>query len=89
MDPIPKHSQMIYEIKVQGELDQGWEVFFKGLAVMPDHTGKQASRTTILVGPVIDQAALRGLLCKLWDLNLTLISVRRLESELAQEKRND
>jgi hypothetical protein len=73
-----KTSQAIYEIKVQGELDQSWEVYFKGLAVTPGSSGRQASPITTLVGPVIDQSALRGLLCKLWDLNLTLISVRRL-----------
>jgi hypothetical protein len=76
-----KTSQAIYEIKVQGELDQSWEVYFKGLAVTPGSSGGQASPITTLVGPVIDQSALRGLLCKLWDLNLTLISVRRLEPD--------
>jgi len=76
-----KTSQAIYEIKVQGELDQSWEVYFKGLAVTPGSSGEQASPITTLVGPVIDQSALRGLLCKLWDLNLTLISVRRLEPD--------
>jgi hypothetical protein len=76
-----KTSQAIYEIKVQGELDQSWEVYFKGFAVTSGSSGEQVSSITTLVGPVIDQSALRGLLCKLWDLNLTLISVRRLEPD--------
>jgi hypothetical protein len=76
-----KTSQAIYEIKVQGELDQSWEVYFKGFAVTSGSSGEQASSITTLVGPVIDQSALRGLLCKLWDLNLTLISVCRLEPD--------
>jgi hypothetical protein len=38
------------------------------------------SPSTTLTGPVADQAALRGLLCALWDLNLTLISVARIET---------
>jgi hypothetical protein len=45
--------------------------------------------TTTLVGPVVDQAALRGLLCRLWDLNLTLISVRRLAADGKEENTND
>ncbi|MFN2144436.1 MAG: hypothetical protein ACK2T7_03750 [Anaerolineales bacterium] len=85
----PKNSQAIYEIKVQGELDRDWETFFKDLEVLPGHSGGQALPTTILVGPVVDQAALRGLLCKLWDLNLTLISIRRIEPGFVQEERND
>jgi hypothetical protein len=75
MNSTHKHSQAVYEIIVQGELDQSWENFLESLAVTP--------------GPVIDQAALRGLLCKLWDLNLTLISVRRLEVDCSEEERND
>lgn len=76
------HSEprAIYEIQVQGKLDQGWEECFNGLTTTLKYTDEQPA-TTILVGPVADQAALRGMLCKLWDLNLTLISVRRIERE--------
>ena len=70
----------VYEIRVRGELDRGWEDWFNGLSVTLGYTGEQRLTTT-LVGPVADQAALRGMLCKLWDLNLTLISVRRIEEE--------
>ncbi len=68
----------IYEIRVRGELDRGWEGWLDGLAVAHVLAGDEPVTTT-LTGPLPDQAALRGLLCKLWDLNLTLISVRRLE----------
>ena len=54
--------------------------FFGGLAVTLTHSSDQAPLTTLTI-PVADQAALRGLLCKLWDLNLTLISVRRIEAK--------
>ena len=67
-----------YEIQVQGELDSGWEEWFDGFSVSVQHASKQ-SRSTTFHGPVADQSALRGILCKLWDLNLTLISVRRIE----------
>lgn len=84
-----KPSPKVYEIKVQGELDQGWENFLESLTVTSGGVGERSLFTTTLVGPVIDQAALRGLLCKLWDLNLTLISVRRLEVNDTEEERND
>jgi len=71
--------QAIYEIQVQGELDQGWQHWFDGLSVTLTYASGQQPTTTLL-GPVADQAALRGVLCKLWDLNLTLISVRRFEA---------
>jgi hypothetical protein len=89
MNSTHKHSQAVYEIIVQGELDQSWENFLESLAVTPGRAAERSLSTTTLVGPVIDQAALRGLLCKLWDLNLTLISVRRLEVDCSEEERND
>lgn len=66
-----------YEIEVLGQLDREWEAWLDGLALTLNPAG-EGSGTTTLVGPVSDQAALRGLLCRLWDLNLTLISVRRV-----------
>lgn len=72
-----KVAGTIYEIQVQGELDQSWKSYFNGLAITSTYTAE--SPTTTLIAPVVDQPALRGLLCKLWDLNLSLISVRRLE----------
>ena len=69
-----------YEIQVEGELDQSWEEWFSSLTVALEHTGGH-SPTTTLTGAVADQAALRGMLCRLWDLNLTIVSVRRIERE--------
>jgi hypothetical protein len=70
----------IYEIQVQGELDRGWEEWFSDLAVSLEYTAGQPPTTT-LTGAMADQAALRGMLCKLWDLNLTIVSVQRIERE--------
>ncbi len=61
-----------YEIRVEGILDQRWTAWFEGLQV--DSDGSQA----VLSGPVTDQAALHGLLNRVRDLGLVLISVRRL-----------
>ena len=74
----------VYEIQVGGELDRDWQQWFNGLDITPSAAGEQPP-TTILVGPVADQAALRGMLCRLWDLNLTLISLRRIDTASEQE----
>ena len=66
----------VYEIRVKGHLDSRWSEWFEGLAVT-----RTASGETILSGPVVDQAALHGVLAKIRDLNLTLISVTRAETE--------
>lgn len=76
------HSQSIYYIQVQGNLDPDWVAWFDGMTRSFD------GDVTTLTGLVADQAALRGLLCKLWDLNLTLISVNREVSEDCQASRS-
>ena len=77
MSSINKKPKTIYEIQVQGELDQSWETYFNNLVI--SSTPIAESPNTTLVASAVDQPALRGLLCKLWDLNLTLISVRMLD----------
>ncbi|NLF13039.1 MAG: hypothetical protein GX597_14725 [Anaerolineaceae bacterium] len=78
----------IYEIRVQGALDRDWQQWFYGLAVTLTPGDEGASVTTLL-GPVPDQAALRGLLCKLWDLNLTVLAVRRVETGDREDSEHD
>lgn len=75
----------IYEIRVQGELDRGWEEWFDARTVSLTSAGGRTP-ATILVAHLADQAALRGLLCKLWDLNLTLVSVRSIEADGKKEE---
>jgi hypothetical protein len=65
-----------YELRVQGVLEPRWSAWFDGLRVTSD----QAGQTTI-AGPVADQAALHGLLAKIRDLGLPLLSVRRLDPD--------
>ncbi len=65
----------IYEIKIRGQLDQHWSAWFDGLMMTYDEQGH-----TILSGSVVDQAALHGLLNKIQDMNLHLISVNRVNS---------
>lgn len=66
---------MIYEIKIKGQLDKHWSEWFDGLAMTYDNQGY-----TILSGSVADQAALHGLINKIRDLNLSLISVNQIKS---------
>ena len=62
-----------YQIRVRGALDPRWSVWFDQLAISHDAEGN-----TLLAGPVIDQAALYGLINRLRDLGLTLLAVVRL-----------
>ena len=62
-----------YEFRVEGALPGDWSNWFDGLAI---HAGPASE--SVLSGPVADQAALHGVLAKIRDLNLTLISVRRI-----------
>lgn len=64
-----------YQIKVAGEVDSRWLNWAGGMRVSVQEGA------TILTGPVRDQVALRGMLNALWDLNLVLISVVRLEPD--------
>ena len=65
-----------YDFTVKGHLDhERWPHWFDGLQVAPQPDG-----TTMLSGPVADQAALHGLLAKVRDLGLVLIAVQRYES---------
>jgi hypothetical protein len=81
-------TEAIYEIQVRGELDKSWENWFNGLDVTLAYRLGQPP-TTILTAPMADQAALRGMLCKLWDMNLTLISVRCIQMGSRKEDEND
>ena len=63
-----------YEIRVRGRLDPRWAAWFDGLALSHDGDG-----TTVISGPVADQAALHGVLLKVRDTGLPLVSVRRVE----------
>lgn len=64
-----------YEIRVEGVLDRQWTAWFEGLEIDSDHS------QTVISGPVADQAALRGLLNRVCDLGLVIVSVRRLDPD--------
>ena len=67
----------VYEIRIKNHPDQRWLDWFEGMTITNLENGE-----AILTGPVIDQSALHGLLNKIRDLNLTLISVRKSDVNL-------
>ena len=63
---------MVYQIRIQGHLGSEWTDWFEGLSITLEDNGE-----TLLTGPVVDQAALYGLLRKVRDLGMLLLAVNR------------
>jgi len=68
----------VYQICVQGRLDASWSAWLNGLA-MTCEAERGGQPITALIGPIADQSALRGILNRIWDLNLVVVSVERLD----------
>ncbi|MBM3124437.1 MAG: hypothetical protein FJZ87_05095 [Chloroflexi bacterium] len=66
---------MIYQIRIEGHLDDQWTGWFGGMTITLEENGD-----TLLTGPVVDQAALFGLLKKVRDLGLPLVWLNRIET---------
>jgi hypothetical protein len=73
--PRKSHTPVHYRIKLKGHLDHKWAEWFEGMDIS---TG---GGETILSGQVSDQAALHGLLIRIRDLNLTLLSVEQIDPD--------
>ncbi len=65
-----------YHIRIKGHLSDHWSDWFEGMTIIPEEGGY-----TLLSGPVVDDAALHGLLKKVRDIGMPLISVNRVESD--------
>jgi hypothetical protein len=72
---------LIYQIRIQGHLGREWTDWFEGLTIRLTDNGD-----TLLSGPVVDQAALHGLLRKVRDLGMPLLSVSCVEPGQAEAK---
>ena len=69
----------VYEIRIQGHLDQRWATWFDGLAISYESDGG-----TLLRGPLVDEAALHSVLIKVRDLALPLLAVNRITGSQAE-----
>ena len=76
--PEPTSQGTRYEIRILGVLDEQWSSWFNGLTISSQEIDSDIPITTLTVRDP-DQAQLRGILNKIWDLNLTLISVINFE----------
>ena len=72
--PQDHHEPGVYEIRIKGHLDDKWTDWFEGLTITLEDNGD-----TLLTGPVVDQPALPGLLKKVRDLGMPLVSVSPVE----------
>ena len=77
LNPKTDSSQpVVYQIRIKGHLGSQWIDWFDGLTITPEKDGD-----TLLTGPVVDQAALHGLLKRVRDLGMPLVSVSRVEPD--------
>lgn len=73
-----RNQPTIYQIRIKGHLGSRWTDWFEGLTITMEDNGD-----TLLSGPVVDQAALHGLLKKVRDLGIPLISVSPVDADHA------
>ena len=79
-----RHDQhQCYEIRLKGHLDATWAMWFDGLAITTNENGE-----TLLSGPMADQAALHGLLKKVRDLGMPLVSVVQVQCNCSGKGEN-
>ncbi|MGH9123668.1 MAG: hypothetical protein ACRDZ8_02940 [Acidimicrobiales bacterium] len=80
----PMHSTGRYEIRLQGHLHRRWATWFDGVTITDESDG-----ISVIRGPVVDQAALHGLLRKLADLGLPLLSVTQVALDQPEPSTTD
>ena len=73
---LDSNQTMIYQIRINGHLGHQWKDWFGGFSISLEDNGD-----TLIIGPVVDQAALHGLLKKVRDLGMRLISVHQINHE--------
>ena len=84
MHPKESGQDNFYQIRLEGVLDHPIADWFGGITIIPQENGD-----TLLVCQFVDQPALRGLLDQLWNLNLTIQSVERIDNRKSQESHQE
>ena len=82
MNDPPTSNAPYYEIRLKGHLEARWEQWFDGLTITLEENGN-----SLLSGPLADQAALHGILKKVRDLGLTLLSVNSVEPDTKEVRK--
>ena len=82
MNDPPTSDTPYYEIRLKGHLEARWVQWFEGLTITLEENGN-----TLLSGPLADQAALHGILKKVRDLGLTLLSVNSVEPDTKEVRK--
>ncbi len=73
---MPENNTAVYQIRIQGQIDESWSEWLGGLAITPQSNGE-----TLLTGSIVDQAALHGILDKLYAMNLPILSLVQATNE--------
>ena len=68
------HTPIFYKIRIKGHIGDSWSSWFEGLTIHPNENGE-----TVLTGPLVDEAALYGVLMKIRDLGLPLVELKRIQ----------
>ena len=77
-------TAVCYEIRVEGHISDSWSSWFEGMAIRHEEDGG-----TVLSGPLVDEAALHGVLTKIRDLGLPLVQVRRFPGSVNATAENE
>ena len=77
------YTSIVYEIRVQGHMGDSWSSWFEGLSLRHEENGE-----TVLRGTIVDQAALHGILMRIRDLGLPLVSVNRIKTDEIKRTRS-
>lgn len=89
MEQNVEKQKQTYQIEVKGQLDPNWRVYFEGFDLSAS-SSQGTAINTLLVGQIEDQSALHGILNKIRDLNLVLLSLHQIsESKLLNRKLNN
>ena len=83
--PEQTSEMSIYEIRIRGKLDERWSDWFNGMTISIEQVDNGIHETMLKIC-IPDQAKLRGILNKIWDLNLTVICVNCIDSNIPSKE---